>query len=137
MLLPGVLFVLFLTGCWLYALTDAALRPAEAFPGWRKRTWIIVIGLTSIAGAIAWLVARRSWRAQRWPTAPAVNLMIVDRDGADILWYPQPPAEPDRSRHPASRARAGRTRPRGPDDDPEFLRQLAERINGTPTDPAE
>jgi hypothetical protein len=27
--------------------------------------------------------------------------------------------------------------PKGPDDDPEFLRQLAERINGTPTDPAE
>ena len=27
--------------------------------------------------------------------------------------------------------------PKGPDDDPEFLRQLAQRIHGTPTDPAE
>jgi hypothetical protein len=27
--------------------------------------------------------------------------------------------------------------PLGPDDDPEFLRQLAQRIHGTPTDPAE
>ncbi len=41
MLLSGVLFVLFLAGCWLYCLTDAALTPAEEFPGWRKRTWLL------------------------------------------------------------------------------------------------
>ena len=41
MLLSGVLFVLFLAGCWVYCLTDAALTPTEAFPGWRKRTWVV------------------------------------------------------------------------------------------------
>ena len=102
--------------------------------------------------------------------------MIIDRSGANVLWYPHPPTDPAGptdptesaadaalSRHPAGRSRpdgrgrgrgrgrAGRTmteRPgrlrgtgsipgRGPDDDPEFLRQLAQRIHGTPTDPAE
>ena len=123
MLLSGVLFVLFLAGCWLYCLTDAALRPAEAFPGWRKRTWLVVIAVTLIAGAIAWMIARRNWRSQRSSPADAANLMIIDHNGANALWYPHPPT--------------GRSIPRGPDDDPEFLRQLAQRIHGNSSDAAE
>ncbi len=162
MLLSGVLFVLFLAGCWLYCLTDAAITPAEAFPGWRKRTWIVVIAVTPIAGAIAWMIARRNWRSHQWSSADATNLIIIDRNGANVLWYPRPPTAPTDptdpnesaadaalSRHPAGRSRPdgrgrggardriGRTIPRGPDDDPEFLRQLAQRIHGSPTDPAE
>ena len=129
MLLSGVLFVLFLAGCWLYCLTDAALRPAEAFPGWRKRTWVAVIAVTLIAGAIAWMIARRNWRSHRWSSTDAANLMIIDRSGANVIWYPQPPT--------GSTVPVDSTRPRGPDDDPEFLRQLAQRIHGSPTDPAE
>ena len=124
MLLSGVLFILFLAGCWLYCLTDAALRPAEAFPGWRKRTWIVVITVTLIAGAIAWMIARSNWRSQRWVSSDAANLMIIDRSGGNVIWYPHPPADlPDPPLH------------RGPDDDPEFLRQLAQRIHGSSTDP--
>ena len=144
MLLSGVLFVLFLAGCWLYCLTDAALTPAEEFPGWRKRTWVAVIAVTLIAGAIAWLIARRNWRADQWPLA-ASHLMIVDRNSANVVWFSpwtaSRAADAAHARHPAGRSmRAGRpdwVAPRGPDDDPEFLRQLAERIHGTPTDPAE
>jgi hypothetical protein len=142
MLLAGVLFVLFLAGC-----------------------------------AISWLLARRNRqpntrayrranrRSNRRPTADATHLMIIDRSGGNVLWYPHPPTTPTStstsessadaalSRHPAGRSRpdrlrpgdsrrdgrgrTGRTIPIGPDDDPEFLRQLAQRIHGTPTDPAE
>jgi tryptophanyl-tRNA synthetase len=84
MLVSGVLFVVFLAGCWL-----------------------------------AWVITRRRRRAPRSSSADAANLIIVDYSAADILWYPRPSA------------------PLGPDDDPEFLRQLAQRINGNPTDPAE
>jgi hypothetical protein len=136
MLLSGVLFVLFLAGCWLYCLMDAVLVPAEAFPGWRKRTWIFVIAVTTIAGAIAWLIARRRWRRQKWSSVHAANLMIIDRSGANIVWYPHPPTEPANPANPAEPARP-RTGPRGPDDDPEFLRQLARRIHGSSTDTAE
>ncbi len=146
MLLSGVLFVLFLAGCWLYCLTDAALTPAEEFPGWRKRTWLVVIAVTLIAGAIAWLIARRNWRPEdQWPSS-ATHLIIIDRDNPNVVWLspwtPQnagrrgpgpPPVEP----LDAPRAIPDWVAPKGPDDDPEFLRQLAERIHGTPTDPAE
>jgi hypothetical protein len=145
MLLSGVLFVLFLAGCWLYCLVDAAVTPAEEFLGWRKRTWLVVIAVTTIAGAIAWLIARRNWRASLWP-ADATRLMIIDPGRtANVVWYSPWTAESAvdaaRYRHPAGRSmravRSGWIAPRGPDDDPEFLRQLAQRIHGTPTDPAE
>src|ERR1700722_2236426 len=144
MLLSGVLFVLFLAGCWLYCLTDAALTPAGGSPGGGRRTWITVIGATLTAGAIAWLIARRNWRASQWPPA-AAHLMIIDRNSANVGWFSpwttESPADVAHPRHPAGRSmRAGQpgwVAPKGPDDDPEFLRQLAQRIHGTPTDPAE
>jgi len=145
MLLSVVLFALFLAGCWLYCLTDAAITPAEAFPGWRKRTWIAIIAGTPVFGAMAWVIARRRWRSSHWPTAGTAHLTIIDGDGANVIWYPHWPtasaADAALARHPAGRSMrtgdSGATAPKGPDDDPEFLRQLAQRIHGTPTDPAD
>ena len=71
MLLSGVLFVLFLAGCWLYCLTDAALTPAVEYRGLSKSTWIYIISATFIVGALAWLIARRSRRSKSWVTASA------------------------------------------------------------------
>jgi hypothetical protein len=144
MLLSGVLFVLFLAGCWLYCLTDAALTPPEEFLGWRKRTWVVVIAVTLIAGAIAWLIARRNLRAGAWPRT-VNHLMIIDRGNANVVWYSplttESASDAAQGRHPAGRSmraqHSGWVAPIGPDDDPEFLRQLAQRIHGTPTDPAE
>ena len=144
MLLSGVLFVLVLAGFWVYCLTDAAVTPADEFPGWRKRTWLTVIAVTLLAGAIAWLIARRNWRGSLWPPATA-HLTIDDFGNANVVWYSPWTAdnadEVAQARHPAGRAmrvgHSGWVPPRGPDDDPEFLRQLAERIGRTPTDPAE
>jgi hypothetical protein len=130
MLLSGVLFVLFLAGCWLYCLTDAALTPAVEYRGLSKSTWICIISATFIAGALAWLIARRSRRSKSWVTASAGT------------WYsPWATADAGVARHPAARAeQPSRDRqhvPRGPDDDPEFLRQLDRRIRGTSADPGE
>ena len=115
MFLSGVLFVLFLAGCWLYCLTDAALTPASAFPGLRKQVWIAVISVTFVLGAAAWVIARRRSRS-----AKAVDLLLASEALA---------------RHPASRSRLAdpsfRALPIGPDDDPEFLQMLGRLISGT------
>ena len=77
---------------------------------------------------LAWLIARRvarsSWRA--------------DRDGFDDEGY-RPSlrwtdADDAVARHPAGRAMAADplSVPRGPDDDPEFLRALSRAIDGDP-----
>jgi hypothetical protein len=100
------------------------------------------------------MIARSNWRSQRWVSSDAANLMIIDRSGGNVIWYPHPPADlPDPPLHrgeggyggagspPVHRGRGGYggagspPMHRGPDDDPEFLRQLAQRIHGSSTDP--
>ena len=134
MLLSGVLFALFLAGCWLYCLTDAALTAAGEYAGWSKRAWIVIICVTFIAGAIAWVIARRLARARHRPRAtPADRLALVSLD-ANVIWYLYGPAatsDAALSRHPAGGSNpTARPAPKGPDDDPEFLGQLAKRIQG-------
>ena len=129
MFLSGILFVLFLAGCWLYCLTDAALTPAAEFPGLRKPVWIAVIAVTFIAGAVAWVISRRLWRVRYWQVTPAA------RPAPSGPYYPTATdaflAAEALARHPATRSKnAGRAVPIGPDDDLEFLRELTERIRG-------
>ncbi len=142
MLLSGVLFVLFLAGCWLYCLTDAALTPAREFRRLPKATWIAIIALTFIAGAIAWLIARRSWRARSLPASTAALLPLASQGDADFNWYTRWTAADDAiARHPAGRSRKpaadGGPAHKGPDDDPDFLRLLDQRIRGTSADAGE
>jgi hypothetical protein len=134
MFLSGVLFILFLAGCWLYCLTDAVRTPAAEFPGLPKRGWIVIIALTFILGAIAWYLTRTRRRARRWPQTLASHLTTGNYyDDAGLRQgRPMTAAEVAFARHPASQAwRAegpAKPMPIGPDDDPEFLHQLSERI---------
>lgn len=141
MLLPGALFVLFLAGCWLYCLTDAALTPAGEYRGLSKAAWISIITATFIAGAIAWLIARRGWRASSL-TANEEAILHTSHGESDLNWYGTWTAADDAiARHPAGRARQpapdGGTTLKGPDDDLEFLRELDQRIRGTNADTGE
>lgn len=139
MLLSGVLFVLLLAGCWVYCLTDAALTPASEFRRYSKNTWIYIIAATFVAGALAWLVAGRTRRARSWVISQEDRGPLANDD---FTWYSTwTDADAAIARHPASRSRqapggAG-SYPKGPDDDPEFLRQLDRRIRGTSADPGE
>ncbi|HTX27432.1 MAG TPA: hypothetical protein VME19_10480 [Streptosporangiaceae bacterium] len=135
MLLSGALFALFMAGIWLYCLTDAVLTPVAEFRGLSKAAWIAIIAVTFLAGALAWLVARRPLgRSYRTP-GPAP---LRDRDGfADGGYLPSwrwTDADDAVARHPAGRAMAADPLaiPRGPDDDVEFLRTLSRSIGGDP-----
>lgn len=142
MMLSGVLFVLFLAGCWLYCLADAALTPAAEFRGLSKASWVGIIAATFIAGAIAWLITRRSWRPKSWVTIRVSRTTLPRSIDTDPTWFSTwAAAEAAVTRHPAGRskqpAQVGLPSPKGPDDDPEFLRQLDQRIHGTSADPGE
>ena len=136
MLLSGALFALFMTGFWLYCLTDAIFTPASECRGVSKPAWIVIIAVTFIGGAIAWLIVRQPTRSSSGPFEP---VPYVDQDGSGDSadghfrtgrWTD---ADDAVARHPAGRARmadVGRGTPKGPDDDPEFLRALARAIQG-------
>jgi hypothetical protein len=147
MLLSGVLFVLFLAGCWLYCLADAALTPAADFRGLSKAAWVGIITATFIAGAIAWLITRRSRRPRSWATGQASHAAFpgpgfTTPGDTDVIWYAHWTAADEAvARHPAGRSKqttqGGLAAPKGPDDDPEFLRLLDHRIRGTSADSGE
>ncbi len=125
MLLSGALFALFMAGFWLYCLTDAILTPASECRGMPKPAWVAVITLTFVGGAIAWLIVRGPARD---PYAPAARR---DPDGDWFRAGRWTDTDDALARHPAGRARLADTaRPKGPDDDPEFLRALDRAIHG-------
>jgi hypothetical protein len=135
MLLSGALFALFMMGFWLYCLTDAILTPASECRGMPKPAWIVVITVTFIGGAIAWLIVRQPVRSSSALLAPMPR-WDPDRvdDGDDYFWTERwTDADDAVARHPAGRARVAhsdRATPKGPDDDPEFLRALDRAIHG-------
>jgi hypothetical protein len=135
MLLSGVLFALFMTGIWLYCLTDAILTPVREFRGLSKPAWIAVIAVTFLAGALAWLIARRPLRASYRTIALARHRGRAGFDDEGYLVSSRWTGADDAvARHPAGRAMVGDPLavPRGPDDDPEFLRTLSRAIDGDP-----
>ena len=151
MLLSGALLALFMMGFWLYCLTDAILTPAPECRGLSKPAWIAVIALTFIGGAIAWLIVREPPRNQSGETPSGLQPSGGAVTGRQARWDPDAPgdlADPDSgyfrsqrwtaaddavARHPAGRSRVagtGQAAPKGPDDDPEFLRALDRAIRG-------
>jgi len=127
MLLSGALFALFMTGCWLYCLTDAILTPAPECRGLSKSAWVAVIAVTLIGGALAWLIVRRPVRDQS--PLPVAQPGCLPDDGPG--WTD---ADDAATRHPGSwwTVSGSQERPKGPDDDPDFLRALAAAIRGNP-----
>ena len=133
MLLSGALLALFMTGFWLYCLTDAILTPAADCRGLTKQGWVALIAVTFIAGAFAWLIVRRPARAAapvpepRWDPDGAED----ESDAEGLTWTA---ADDAVARHPAGRGKAAdpHVAPKGPDDDREFLAVLEQAIRRNP-----
>ncbi len=132
MLLIGLLFALITVGFVVPCLIDVARTPRFAIRSLTKRTWLLLIILLSVVGGLAWLLAGRP--AGRWD-APLRRRHLDGSRGFR--------KQEAFRRHPASRdpelgfdtltgltAGAGYG-PRliGPDDDPEFILELARRIS--------
>jgi len=135
MLLSGALLALFVTGFWLYCLTDAILTPAADCRGLRKQGWVALIGVTFLVGALAWVIVRRPVRDAARVPAPRWDLDDSDdQDAADNPSLNWTDADDAAARHPAGRAKVTDpdAAPKGPDDDLEFLSALDQVIRRNP-----
>jgi hypothetical protein len=133
MLLSGALLALFMTGFWLYCLTDAILTPAADCRGLSKPGWVTLIAVTFIAGAFAWLIVRRPARDPAQVPAPRWEPDGSDDEGdaGGLTWTA---ADDAVARHPAGRGKVAdpHAAPKGPDDDREFLAVLEQAIRRNP-----
>ena len=99
--MPSVILGLALLAFWLYCLFDVITTPEESVRNLPKILWLIVVIFLPDLGGIAWFLLGR-------PRA-----VTVEQVGDQIV-------------HPSQLGRtASGEAPRGPDDDPEFLRNLA------------
>jgi hypothetical protein len=131
MLLSGALLALFMTGFWLYGLTDVILTPAPECRGLSKQAWVAVVAVSFILGAFAWLIVRPPVRDSA-PVPPSLPDRSEDQaDPGSQVWTD---ADDAVARHPAGRGNV--TGPqavlKGPDDDPDFLRALDQAIRRNP-----
>jgi Phospholipase_D-nuclease N-terminal len=131
MLLAVVLFGLVTVGFVVPCLIDVAVTPPYELRRLTKPAWVVLIVFFSAFGAAAWLAVGRPDQRRR----------MIPRHLEDAPFFG--PLDALR-RHPASRgmdtgiggpsgmaaypASSALTRPMGPDDDPEFLEELARRI---------
>jgi hypothetical protein len=120
-------------GLTLYALLDVALGDAAAQRLLSKPVWVVVVLLVPVFGAIAWLVLGRPRGAAParggWPTASRSTPTDDPRADHPSRGVGSDPRTRRRGESPAAGpgVRRGPT-PKGPDDDPEFLRALDERL---------
>jgi hypothetical protein len=92
------------TALWIYCLFDVIMTDESRIRNLPKVTWIFIVLVTSLVGAVAWLVAGR-------PQGPARSLPYKGNNGTAFPEYERP----------------GRFVATNPDDDAAVLRQVRER----------
>jgi|tagenome__1003787_1003787.scaffolds.fasta_scaffold20962081_2 hypothetical protein len=110
MLVLAAVLVLVALGVWLYCLFEVLSTNEGEARHLPKFAWFMIVLLGFDLGAIAWLVfGRRRGFVTADVTAWPPDLLLSGEGG---------------------RAEPGAPPPVGPDDDPEFLRQLDRRLRG-------
>lgn len=97
-----VLVTLLLLGVWLYCVLDVLRTDDSEFRHLSRRGWFAVAFFGFVIGSVLWLLEGRDRRRVPVPGAPMSAGGLPPDGGA----------------------------PRGPEDDPEFLRDLERRIRG-------
>ncbi|WP_214409936.1 PLDc N-terminal domain-containing protein [Sphaerisporangium fuscum] len=95
----SVLLGLALLAFWLYCLFDVITTPEEDVRNLPKLLWVLIVVLLADLGGLLWLLLGRPLGEQ------AIRRRQMGRAG-----HPRPSV------------------PRGPDDDPDFLRDLDRRL---------
>lgn len=98
-------------GFFLYCLLDVALSESTLVRNLPKLTWVFIVVFVPLIGGIVWLVAGRPERAALAPGSTRSR----GQGGRNASTR----GHPVRRREPP---------PRGPDDDPDFLRRLDDRL---------
>ena len=127
----GLAVTLVILGVWIYTIMDVVGTPADEVRTLSKLAWVAVLLLAGIVGSAAWFLLGRPRALDRYgPAGPAGSGHPAfggrRRGGAadDATGGTGRAGAVPRAR---TRRRAG---PIGPDDDPEFLRELSDRLRG-------
>ncbi|GGO13967.1 hypothetical protein GCM10010116_28220 [Microbispora rosea subsp. aerata] len=102
--MASVIIGLALLALWLYCLFDVITTPEQDVRNLPKFLWVLIVIVLADVGALTWLLVGRPRRhhAVYGPVGDAMGSGRWSESGGNV--------------------------PRGPDDDPEFLRSLERRL---------
>ncbi|CAO5176209.1 Cardiolipin synthase N-terminal domain-containing protein [Frankia sp. AiPs1] len=131
----GLALTFVIIGVWAYAIIDVVGTPPDEVRVGSKLLWIVAVVFFGVFGAAAWFLFGRPRVHGLGARAPRRAVSDHPAFGERSAW--------EITRREAGLARPGSrmgtrrpvSRPKGPDDDPEFLRELAERIRGGEAEP--
>jgi hypothetical protein len=133
----GLVLTLVLVGVWIYAIMDIITSPAEDVRFLPKLLWLLLVVFFMAAAAILWLLFGRPRRlhADAADGGPGEG-HASHRHAAYDVGAGADGSAPDSFgiRQPRIRARRHAQRQLAPDDDPDFLRELSDRIRRGRTD---
>lgn len=113
--MPFTVVGLLLLAFWLYCILDVAMAEPALVRNLPKLVWLVLVVIVPTVGGLAWLIAGRPSQASARP-------------GSTDRRRPWTPADQPRPRPRPRSEPPRRSAPRGPDDDPEFLRHLDEQL---------
>jgi hypothetical protein len=127
MWLACALIILVSVGFVLPCMLDITMTPDSEFTVMSKGTWLFVAGAFWIFGSVAWLVFGRPRRpSMRYRTGHYYGNRYGARDA--LMRHPATQAAVGYAEPGSAVAGLAPRRPRGPDDDPDFLLELERRI---------
>lgn len=120
--MPYAVLSVLMFGFVLYCVLDLVLTDEARVRNLPKLVWLLLIVVVPLIGGIAWLVGGRPETTGAAPGGPPSGGTSGRR-------------APTRGNLRGPRGRPAPRRPRGPDDDPDFLRRLDERFPHDPEGP--
>ncbi|MEX5631117.1 PLD nuclease N-terminal domain-containing protein [Parafrankia sp. FMc2] len=132
----GLALTFLIIGVWVFSVIDVIGTPADAVKVAPKPIWLIILIVFFFLGSICWFVFGRPRTV--YGTAGYERHHASDHPafGGRGQWGTERrTAGYSRSSAPRAGMRRQAVRPVGPDDDPEFLRQLTDRIRGGESEP--
>jgi hypothetical protein len=116
-----VIVPLLIFGFLLYCVLDVVLTSEDEIRNLPKLVWLVLVLLIPIIGGVAWLVAGRPATHGGAPGGARTATGFGPGRHPSGHGSPAPGGgRPGPSRRPSA--------PRGPDDDPEFIKQLERRL---------
>ncbi|OAA26438.1 Phospholipase D-nuclease N-terminal [Frankia sp. EI5c] len=132
----GLALTFLIIGVWVFSVVDVIGTPADEVKVVPKPIWLIVLVVFFFLGSVCWFVFGRPRAAHGFTGYERHPSSDHPAFGGRSPWAAERRTS-GYTRPGLSRAgmRRQAVRPVGPDDDPEFLRELTDRIRGGDTEP--
>ena len=112
----------------LYFLLDVVLTDAASIRNLPKLVWLVLVVVLPLIGGLVWMIGGRPLSTSLAPGGGALRDQAAGRSASSRNHPSRSREVGGTHRRPRDPQRTSAPRPRGPDDDPAFLREVSDRL---------